>query len=104
MILKKLDSFQPDLIISTADGFKKFLWRYCELRSKPFIIMITEISLFMDLIHPKATHVTHFKEMIDCARRFNLKKQYFSMDLDYNSDFKDKLKYLVNYYFSYLRI
>lgn len=100
---KRLDSIKPDMIISTADGFNKVIGSYCCNRKIPFSIVITEISIFFDLVNSNASHICYFDETINAIHSFDLKKVYYSFDLDNETSLKKRLTYVYKAYLTYIR-
>lgn len=101
-IHQKLATIDPDIIISTADVWNHVLGSYASERKIPFFIIITEISPFMDLVNPYATHLCYFQETINAIHSFNFKTAYFSTVLHHSMSFSEKMAYIVKYYYDYL--
>lgn len=101
-IHQKLAIINPDIIISTADVWNHVLGSYASQRKIPFFVVITEISVFMDLVNPYATHLCYFQETVNAVRSFNFKTAYFSTVLHPTMSLTDKLTYVANYYHDYL--
>lgn len=93
--LNALDKEKPDIIISTADGFNKVLGTYAAERKIPFYIFITEISTFIDLICPYATHICYFNETPEAIRSYDFDLAYFSHTINKESTWLDNLKYVL---------
>lgn len=101
-IHKKLDIVKPDIIISTADVWNHVLGSYAAQRKIPFYVVITEISVFMDLVNPYATHLCYFRETTQAIHSFNFKTAYFSTVLHPSMSLSGKLAYIFKYYHDYL--
>ncbi|TDT46048.1 UDP-N-acetylglucosamine:LPS N-acetylglucosamine transferase [Fonticella tunisiensis] len=95
---EKLDEIKPDIIISTADGFNKVLGTYASENKIPFYIVITEISTFLDLVNPHATHITYFNETPEAIRNYDFDLTYFSYSLNKTTRFYQKVEYILKYY------
>jgi UDP-N-acetylglucosamine:LPS N-acetylglucosamine transferase len=101
-IHQKLDMIKPDVIISTADVWNHVLGSYASEHKIPFFVVITDISIFMDLVNPYATHLCYFQETANAIHSFNFKTAYFSTKLHPSMSFSEKLTYVMNYYHDYL--
>lgn len=97
-----LDRIEPDMVICTADVVVKSLGTWTKQREKPFLMMVTEIAVFLDLIHPHATHICYFPETVNAIQSFPLNLTYWSQDITSDSSFKDKFKFLINYFYDFL--
>lgn len=95
---EKLREINPDIIICTADGFNKAIGSYAKERSIPFYIFITEISIFIDLVNPYATHICYFNEIGEAIRNYDFSKTYYSYDLNEETTFWEKVEYVLKYY------
>lgn len=95
---KKLEEINPDIIICTADGFNRAIGTYAKEKGIPFYIFITEVSIFIDLVNPYATHLCYFNETGDAIRSYDFSNAYYSYKLDTHSTFSDKVKYILKYY------
>jgi UDP-N-acetylglucosamine:LPS N-acetylglucosamine transferase len=95
---KKLEEINPDIIISTADAFNKAIGIYAKEKGIPFYIFITEISLFLDLVNPYATHICYFNETGEAIQNYDFTKTYFSLDINKSTTFFEKLRYVLSYY------
>ncbi|GEM_PF-803975 len=98
VFMNKLEEIKPDIIVSTADGFNKSLGAYAEEKNIPFYIFITEISTFIDLINPYATHICYFNETPEAIRSYDFDMEFFSHKLDRSTTRRGKLKYILNCY------
>jgi len=99
---ERLERLAPDAIISTADGFNKAAGQYAKNKGIPFYIVLTEISVFLDIVSPNATHICYFEDTIKAIHRFNFEKAYFSVELDKNTDLRGRLAYVLKYWRDYL--
>lgn len=95
---KKLEEINPDIIISTADGFNKALGVYAKEKGIPFYIFITEISTFLDLVNPYATHICYFNETGEAIQSYNFDNAYFSFKLNKDTTLFGKIHYTLRYY------
>lgn len=95
---KKLEEVKPDIIVSTADGFNKAIGVYAKEKGVPFYIFITEISTFLDLVNPYATHICYFKETGEAIQNFDFSKTYFSIDINKETTLFEKIEYVLGYY------
>lgn len=95
---KKLEEINPDIIICTADGFNRAIGTYAKEKGIPFYIFITEVSIFIDLVNPYATHLCYFNETGEAIRSYNFNDTYYSYELNPSTTFLDKVKYILKYY------
>ena len=100
--MNKLDEINPDIIICTADGFNRVLGTYCRENRIPFFIVITEVSVFIDLINPYATHIIYFNETGEAIRNYNFNNTYFSYKLDRSAGYLKKVSYVLKFYNEYV--
>ena len=101
-LFRAIDRLQPDCIISTADGFNKALGTYCQNKTIPFFIFITEISLFADLVHPAATHICYFEETVRAIRDYDFSMVYYSPCPDALTGWYEKMQYVARYYWDFV--
>jgi UDP-N-acetylglucosamine:LPS N-acetylglucosamine transferase len=101
-IHQRLATIDPDIIISTADVWNHVLGSYASEHKIPFFVVITEISVFMDLVNPYATHLCYFQETVNAIQSFNFKTAYFSTVLHPTMSLTEKMTYVANYYHDYL--
>ena len=71
-------------------------------RHIPFFLVITELSVFLDLVHPYATHLCYFPETINALQSFPLNLTYWSQDLTRVSSLKEKLCFVGNYLYEFV--
>lgn len=95
---KKLEEINPDIIICTADGFNRAIGTYAKEKNVPFYIFITEVSIFIDLVNPYATHLCYFNETGEAIRSYDFNDTYYSYELNPSTSFSDKVKYILKYY------
>jgi UDP-N-acetylglucosamine:LPS N-acetylglucosamine transferase len=95
---KKFEEINPDIIISTADCFNKIIGIYAKEKGIPFYIFITEISLFLDLVNPYATHICYFNETGEAIQSYDFTKTYFSFDINKSTTLFEKFRYVLSYY------
>lgn len=94
---KILEDLNPDIIICTADGFNKAIGTYAYKKGIPFYIFITEISIFIDLVNPYATHICYFDETVDAIRNYDFDLTYYSYQVDESMNFAHKMEYISRY-------
>jgi UDP-N-acetylglucosamine:LPS N-acetylglucosamine transferase len=95
---KKLEEINPDIIICTADGFNRAIGTYAKEKGIPFYIFITEVSIFIDLVNPYATHLCYFNETGDAIRSYDFNDTYYSYELNPSTTLINKVKYILKYY------
>ena len=98
----KLDEISPDIMICTADCIGRGLGTYSKEKSIPFYLLITEMSIFFDLVNPQATHICYFPETINAIRSFSFEAASFSLRVDRSSTIWDKVKYVLKMYKEYI--
>jgi len=84
--------------VSTADLYNKGLGRYAELHRIPFVIAITDISVFLDLVHPHATHLVITDETARAVRSFPSDSAYFAERLDSRTSTWKRISYILRMY------
>ncbi len=100
--LDKLAKISPDIIICTGDGVSKVLGTYAREKSIPFYLVITDTSIFIDLVNPGAMHICYFPETINAIRSFSFESPYFAIQLDRTTSTWDKIKYVLKMYKKYI--
>jgi hypothetical protein len=96
--LEKLNEINPDIVICTSDEFNKILGTYTKQRDIPFYIFITEVSIFIDLVHPRAKHFVYFDETGQAIRNYNFNWTYYSDEINIETKLWGKLKYIFGTY------
>lgn len=99
--MDKLDALRPDVIVCTADGFNKSLGQYAARTGTHFYAVLTEISVFLDVVSRNATHFVYFSETADALRSFDVTKAYFAHDIDKGDGVWRKLSYILHYWLDY---
>ncbi len=94
--LDKLEEIAPDILICTCDAFGKILGTYAQKKAIPYYLVITELSIFSDLVNPHATHICYFPETINAIRSFDWQTTYFATQIDRNSSAWDKFNYVAH--------
>ena len=94
----KLAEIKPDIIVSTADGFNRAIGTYAKDNNIPFYIFITEVSLFIDLVNPYATHICYFNETGEAIQNYDFNYTYYSYKLNKDTTFLEKVEYIMKYY------
>ena len=93
-----LDAQAPDMIICTADGYGRSLGLYCGARNIPLVMAVSEISIFADLVCPRAIHLFCFQETADLIRSYDLGTGYFASTTDGNAPWRKRLGYLGRFF------
>lgn len=100
--MQRIDEINPDIIICTADGYNKVLGTYAKERKIPFYIVITEVSVFIDLVNPYATHICYFNETGEAIRNYDFDMTYFSYKLNKESTLFERIQYVLKFYNDYI--
>lgn len=93
----KLDEISPDIIICTADGFAKSLGDWATEQKIPIFIIVMDLAVFYDVVHPKATHLCYFPETLNALQSFSLEQTYWSKCLTRASNLGDKTEFVFGY-------
>jgi UDP-N-acetylglucosamine:LPS N-acetylglucosamine transferase len=101
-LLREVEKENPDIIICTSDAFNKILGSYAKEKGIPFYIFITEISIFIDLVNPYATHLCYFSETGEAIRNYDFDNTYYSYKLNKDATWAEKLEYILMYYKDYI--
>lgn len=96
-LYKTLEEIKPDIVISTADAFNRALGTYTKEKNIPFYIFITEMSVFIDLVNPNATHIIYFEETGEAIRSYNFNWTYYSYKLGPDTKMGGRIKYVLKY-------
>lgn len=100
--MNRLEDINPDIIICTADGYNKVLGTYSKEKKIPFFIFLTEVSVFIDIVNPYATHICYFSETGEAIRSYDFSSTYFSYNLDRKSTVFEKIQYVLKFYKEYV--
>jgi UDP-N-acetylglucosamine:LPS N-acetylglucosamine transferase len=95
---KKLEEINPDIVISTVDGLNKVVGTYAKEKGIPFYIFITEVSTFIDLVNPYATHLCYFKETGEAVQSYDFNNTYYSFKLTKDTTLFEKIQYIFGCY------
>jgi len=97
-----LDEWAGDVIISTADVYNKALGTWAGERKKDFFIFLTDISIFLDLTHPRATHLVYFDETHSAVHSYDYAAAYYAHSLGRHIRFAEAARYIAAYMRDYL--
>lgn len=93
-VLRHLDRLAPDIIVCTADGYAKVLGTHAHERGIPFFQVITEMSIFFDLVHPRAVHLCYFPETVAAVRSLPFDHPYFARPVTASMPWRQRLAYV----------
>ncbi len=93
-----LSTRKPTVLVSTADAYNKMLGSYAAEHRIPFVIVITDISIFPDLVNPNAVHFCYFNETAKLVRHFDAGATYFRRRIDMASSWYDRVRYVFGSY------
>ncbi len=93
-----LARLKPDLIICTADGYGKLLSGYAYDHSIPCVLVNTEVSVFLDMASPHATHICYFRETVAAVRSLSFWTTYYTTHLNEHTSLLAKLTYVGRMY------
>lgn len=99
---RELDRLKPDVILCTSDVYGHALGMYAAQRKIPYYLFITDISIFLDLVHPRATHICYFQETADAVRSYDFSAEYFTADISQGASWRNKFRYLIRYFQDYV--
>jgi hypothetical protein len=94
----KLDTYEPDLILCTAEGYSKGLGAYAAERGIPLQVYITSSSVFIDTVSSQAQHLCYFEETVNAVRAFDLSLPYFSHPVTRASSWWSRTAYVLQSY------
>lgn len=80
---KALDKLAPDVVISTGD-VNRLIGSYCQKNKIPFFIFITDVAIFIDMLHQHAVHIMYFAETKSIIQHMKPTK-YFKVSIDDNT-------------------
>ncbi|MBL1177007.1 MAG: hypothetical protein FWK01_18270 [Pantanalinema sp. GBBB05] len=92
-----LDQLAPDILICTADTAGKCLGSWAKAQQIPFFLIITDLSIFIDLVSPDAIHLCYFPETVTAIHSFPLTLTYWSSELNRSSSLFSKLQFIGRY-------
>lgn len=64
--------------------------------------MITEVSVFIDLVNPYAVHICYFNETGEAIRNYDFNSTYFSYNIDKKSTILERIQYVLKFYKEYI--
>lgn len=100
--LEAIHSLDPAILISTADAFNHQLASFAKKRGIPFFLVVTDIAVYYDLVHPFALHVCYLEETKHALQSFELTHPYYE-SIHEKTTLGAKLSYLLRVYGTFLR-
>lgn len=97
-----LDQAAPDILICTADTAGKCLGTWAQEKQVPFFLVITDLSVFLDLISPNAIHLCYFPETVNAIQSFPLTLTYWSQPLVRSSTIFEKIQFIGKYWYDFV--
>jgi UDP-N-acetylglucosamine:LPS N-acetylglucosamine transferase len=97
-----LDQIHPDVIVCTADTWSKCLGTWAREQQIPFFLVITEFSVFIDLVSPDAIHLCYFPETANAIQSFPLDLTYWSQALHRSATLTQKIAFMARYLYDFL--
>ncbi|MFN6571725.1 hypothetical protein [Dendronalium sp. ChiSLP03b] len=97
-----LDQIAPDILICTADTAGKCLGSWAKEKQIPFFLVITDLSVFIDLVSPDATHICYFPETVNAVQSFPFKLTYWSYELTRSSSLSEQIQFISRYLYDFV--
>lgn len=97
-----LDQAAPDILICTADTAGKCLGTWAKEKQVPFFLVITDLSIFLDLVSPDAIHLCYFPETANAIQSFPLTLTYWSQRLTRTSTTFEKIQFIGKYFYDFV--
>jgi UDP-N-acetylglucosamine:LPS N-acetylglucosamine transferase len=97
-----LDQISPDILICTADTAGKCLGTWAKEKQVPFFLVITDLSIFIDLVSPDAIHICYFPETVKAIQSFNFQFTYWSEELTRFSKLSQQIKFISKYLYDFV--
>ncbi|MEH2206927.1 MAG: hypothetical protein V7K53_23100 [Nostoc sp.] len=97
-----LDQIAPDILICTADTAGKCLGSWAKEKQIPFFLVITDLSVFIDLVSPNATHICYFSETVNAVQSFPFTLTYWSDELTRSSKLSEQIGFIGRYLYDFV--
>ncbi len=97
-----LDNIAPDILICTADTAAKSLGSWAKSKQIPFFLVITDLSVFIDLVFPDAIHICYFPETVNAVQSFPFKLAYWSEELTRSTPISQQLGFIAKYLYDFV--
>ncbi|MCC5644397.1 hypothetical protein LC607_15905 [Nostoc sp. CHAB 5824] len=97
-----LDQIAPDILICTADTAGKCLGSWAKEKQIPFFLVITDLSVFIDLVSPDATHICYFPETVNAVQSFPFTLTYWSYELTRSSRLSEQIWFIGRYLYDFV--
>ncbi|HLP87489.1 MAG TPA: hypothetical protein VK184_02645 [Nostocaceae cyanobacterium] len=97
-----LDKIAPDILICTADTAGKCLGSWAKEKQIPFFLVITDLSIFIDLVSPDAIHICYFPETVKAIQNFPFKLAYWSDNLTRSSKLSQQISFIAKYLYDFI--
>ncbi|MBC1235883.1 hypothetical protein [Nostoc sp. 2RC] len=97
-----LDEIAPDIVICTADTAAKSLGSWAKEKQIPFLIVITDLAVFIDLVCPNAIHICYFHETVNAVQSFPFTLTYWADELNRHSKFSQQIRFIGKYLYDFV--
>ncbi|WP_026733245.1 glycosyltransferase [Fischerella sp. PCC 9605] len=97
-----LDKIAPDILICTADSAGKCLGSWAKEKQIPFFLVITDLSVFIDLVSTDAIHICYFPETVNAIQSFSFKLTYWSDELTRSSKISEQIRFIGKYFYDFV--
>jgi UDP-N-acetylglucosamine:LPS N-acetylglucosamine transferase len=97
-----LDKIAPDILICTADTAGKCLGSWAKEKEIPFFLVITDLSVFIDLVSTNAIHICYFPETVNAIQSFSFKLTYWSDELTRSSKILEQIRFIGKYFYDFV--
>ncbi|MDZ7963834.1 MAG: hypothetical protein RM368_02495 [Nostoc sp. DedSLP03] len=97
-----LDQIAPDILICTADTAGKCLGSWAKEKQIPFFLVITDLSIFIDLVYPNATHICYFPETANAVQSFPFTLTYWSYKLTRYTRLSEQIQFIGRYLYDFV--
>ena len=97
-----LDQLAPDILICTADSAGKCLGSWAKANQVPFFLVITDLSIFLDLVSPAAIHLCYFPETANAVQSFPFTLTYWSQEISRSSSLFEKVQFIGKYLYDFV--
>ncbi|RUR85714.1 glycosyltransferase [Chlorogloeopsis fritschii PCC 9212] len=97
-----LDKIAPDILICTADTAGKCLGSWAKEKQIPFFLVITDLSVFIDLVSTNAIHICYFPETANAIQSFPFQLTYWSHELTRYSKILEQIRFISKCFYDFV--
>lgn len=102
MLLRRLAELDVDILVCTSDLWNRALGTHARRMGLPFFILPCEMNVFVDQMHPAATHLCMFEGTARAIRSFDVEAAYFAAPLEQSSSVSERVAYVLRFWLDHV--